>query len=114
MSEPRLVGSLIFHKQYEKLHWLGVARILRDDVDVTGRFVKRLTSSQCHRFLTSSLARVADLTALLQMPTILCHLESELWYRMTPMNVSTSIKLPYSWRDRHVLSIGRSGSGKTN
>jgi hypothetical protein len=24
------------------------------------------------------------------------------------------IKLPYSWRDRHVYSVGRSGSGKTN
>ena len=56
--------------------------MLRDDVDVTGRFVKRLARSQPHCFLASSLARVADLTALLQMPTILWYLGSEPWYRI--------------------------------
>jgi hypothetical protein len=56
--------------------------MLRDDVDVTGRFVKRLARSQPHRFLASSFARVVDLTALLQMPTILWYLESEPWYRI--------------------------------
>jgi hypothetical protein len=56
--------------------------MLRDDVDVTGRFVKRLARSQPHRFLASSLVRVADLTALPQMPTILWYLESEPWYRI--------------------------------
>jgi hypothetical protein len=54
--------------------------MLRDDVDVTGRFVKRLARSQPHRFLASILARVADLTALPQMPTILWHIDSEQLY----------------------------------
>jgi hypothetical protein len=79
---PAKRGSLIFHKRYEKLRWLRVARMLRDDADATGRFVKRLARCQCHRFLASRFARVADLTALLQMPTILWYLESEPWYRL--------------------------------
>jgi hypothetical protein len=38
-------GSLILHKKYEKLRRLGVARILRDQVDVIGGLIKRLAWS---------------------------------------------------------------------
>src|SRR5262245_586971 len=42
-------GPLLLHKKDEKLRGVGVARILRDTVDVLGRFIKRLAWSQRYR-----------------------------------------------------------------
>src|SRR6266404_5685580 len=43
-------GVFILHKEYEKLGWFSVAGILRNNVDIIGRFVKRLAWSKGHRF----------------------------------------------------------------
>lgn len=38
----------ILDKEYEKLGWFGIAGILRDNVDIIGRFIKRLAWSEGH------------------------------------------------------------------